>query len=151
MLLHRIQSDLKEAVRNQDAVRRGALRLVLTAIKDRQIQLRGEDGADDLDDEGILAILQRMVKQRQDSAGVYEDGGRAELAAREREEIRIIQEFLPNPLTAEESAAAVRDAISEVDATGIRDMGRVVEALRQRYPGRIDIPSACRDIRAALI
>ena len=151
MLLDQINSALKEAVRNKDVVRRGALRLVLTAVKDRQIQLRGEDGADELDDAGIAAILQRMIKQREDSANAFEKGNRAELAERERREIGIIREFLPTPLTEEEVAEAIRDAIESTKAKGIRDMGRVVAKLKATYPGRIDIARASRAIKAELI
>ena len=151
MLLDQINSALKEAVRNKDVVRRGALRLILTAVKDRQIQLRGEDGADELDDAGIAAILQRMIKQREDSADAFEKGNRAELAEREREEISIIREFLPTPLTEEEVAEAIRVAIESTKAKGIRDMGRVVAKLKATYPGRIDIARASRDVKAELI
>ena len=151
MLLDQINSALKDAVRSKDVVRRGALRLILTAVKDRQIQLRGEDGADELDDAGIAAILQRMVKQRQDSADAFAKGGREELAERERQEIIIIREFLPTPLTEEEVAIAIRAAIETTGAGGIRDMGRVVANLKATYPGRIDIAKASRAIKAALI
>ena len=151
MLLDQITSALKEAVRNKDVVRRGTMRLILTAVKDRQIQLRGEDGADELDDAGIAAILQRMIKQRQDSADAYEKGGRAELADRERQEIVIIREFLPTPLTEDEVVEAIRAAIRSTGAKGIRDMGRVVATLKAMYPGRIDIARASRAIKAALI
>ncbi len=151
MLLDQINSALKEAVRNKDVVRRGALRLILTAVKDRQIQLRGEDGADELDDAGIAAILQRMIKQREDSADAFEKGNRAELAEREREEIRIIREFLPTPLTEEEVSEAIRAAIESTGAKGIRDMGRVVAKLKAAYPGRIDIARASRGIKTELI
>ena len=151
MLLDQINSALKEAVRNKDVVRRGTLRLVLTAVKDRQIQLRSEDGADELDDAEIAVILQRMIKQRRDSADAYEKGGRAELAEQERQEIGIIREFLPKPLTEEEVADAIRAAIKATGAKGIRDMGRVVAELKATYPGRIDIARASRNIKAALI
>lgn len=151
MLLDQIRSDLTEAIRRKDTVRRGALRLILTAVQDRQIQLRGAEGADELSDADIASILQRMIKQRQDSADAYEQGGRTELAGQEREEIQIIREFLPTPLTEEEVAAAIREAIESTGARGIRDMGRVVASLKDRYPGRIDIARASRDIKSALI
>ncbi len=151
MLLDQINSALKDAVRNKDVVRRGALRLVLTAVKDRQIQLRGEEGSDELNDAEIAAILQRMIKQRRDSADAYEKGGRAELAERERQEIEVVREFLPTPLTGEEVEKAIRDAIEATGAEGIRDMGRVVAVLKRTYPGRIDVARASPAIKAALI
>ena len=150
MLLDQINSALTTAVRNKDVVRRATCRLILAAVRDRQIQLRGNDGADELDDAGVAALLQRMIRQREDSAQTYDGAGRAELAARERQEIAIIREFLPRPLTEEEVAEAVREAIRATGAGGIRDMGRVVARLKAAYPGRIDIARACRAIKAAL-
>ena len=97
-----------------------------------------------------MAVLARMVKQRQDSAKVYEAGGRADLAARELAEVRVIEEFLPKPLSAAETAAAIRAAIAATGATSIRDMGRVMAALRAEHAGRMDFGAVGPLVRAAL-
>lgn len=151
MLRQQIDDALKEATKKQDPLRRSTLRLVIAAIKDRQIQLRSEDGADELDDEGITALLARMIKQRRDSAQAYAKGGRDELADRERAEIGIIEEFLPRQLTEEEQARAIADAIASVGAQGIRDMGKVMAELKAAHAGRMDFAKVSAAVKAALI
>ena len=136
----RLSAALKEAMKSKDADRLSTLRLINAAIKDRDIALRGtgaEDGAQVGDDE-VLAILGRMVKQRQESARAYEEGGRLELAEKERAEVGVIEDFLPRQLDEKETAAAVDAAIAETGATGIRDMGRVMGALKAKYTGQMD-------------
>lgn len=137
-LREQITQDLKDAMKAKDATRLGTLRLINAAIKDRDITLRAE-GQDDgaLEDE-ILAILSKMVKQRQESASVYEDGGRLELAEKERAEIAVIESFLPTPLDAGEVDAAIAAAIAQSEATSLRDMGRVMGLLKDKYTGQMD-------------
>ena len=134
----RINDALKTAMRNKDAVRLSTLRLINAAIKDRDIALRGTDEEGETSDTDILAILGKMVKQRQESARAYEEGGRLELAEKELGEITIIEDFLPKQLTAEETQAAVDAAIASVGADSIRDMGKVMGELKGKYTGQMD-------------
>jgi uncharacterized protein YqeY len=137
-LRDKISAALKSAMKNKEAHRLSTLRLINAAIKDRDIAARGEGHPDGVDDTEILAILGKMVKQRHESARSYEEGGRLELAEQERSEIGVIEEFLPRPLDETEVEAAIVAAIAEVDASSIRDMGRVIGALKARYTGRMD-------------
>ncbi len=125
-------------MKEKNTRRTGTLRLVKAAINDRDIALRGK-GKDKADDEEILDILTKMVKQREESSRMYRDAGRGELEAQELEEIEIIREFLPQQLSAEEAAAAVKDAISETGAESLRDMGKVMGILKERYRGQLDM------------
>ena len=136
----RLSAALKDAMKAKEADRLSTLRLINAAIKDRDIALRGtgaEDGAV-VGEDDVLAILGRMVKQRQESARAYEEGGRLELAEKEMAEIKVIGEFLPRQLDEGETGAAVDAAIDETGATGIRDMGRVMAALKEKYTGQMD-------------
>lgn len=134
----KVNAALKDAMRAREAERLSTLRLINAAIKDRDIAARGDGGDGMVGDDVVLGILGRMVKQRQESARAYEEGGRLELAEKELAEIRVIEEFLPRQLTEEESAAAVTTAIAEVGASSIRDMGKVMAALKARYTGQMD-------------
>ncbi len=134
----RIGVALKDAMKSRDSARLSTLRLINAAIKDKDIALRGEGGDATVGDAEVLAILGRMVKQRQESVRAYEEGGRLELAEKEEAEIGVIGEFLPRPLAPDEVAAAIRAAIAETGATSIRDMGRVMAALKAKYTGQMD-------------
>ena len=142
-LRDKIYAALKDAIRAKEADRLSTLRLINAAIKDKDIALRGtaEDDAG-VGNDDILAIMGRMVKQRQESARAYEEGGRLELAAKELSEIKIIEEFLPKQLTEDESQAAVEAAIAEAGATSIRDMGKVMGLLKGKFTGRMDFGKA---------
>lgn len=133
-----INSSLKQAMRDRAASRLSTLRLIMAAIKDRDIAARGEGAEDGVGDDEILAILSRMVKQRQESARTYEEGGRLDLAERELGEITVIEEFLPRQLTQQEILAAIDAAITEIDASSIRDMGKIMGALKGQYTGQMD-------------
>ncbi|WP_417524540.1 GatB/YqeY domain-containing protein [Marinovum sp.] len=133
-----ITSALKQAMRDKDARRLSTLRLISAAIKDREIALRGSGEEETLGERDVLAILGKMVKQRQESARTYEEGGRLDLAERELAEIEVIEEFLPRKLDDKEVAAAVDAAVAEVGASSIRDMGKVMGALKARYTGQMD-------------
>lgn len=135
----RIVSGLKEATKTQDKPRLSTLRLINAAIKDREIALR--EAGNNVDDTEVLGILGKMVKQRQESVRAYEEGGRLDLAEREQAEIRVIEEYLPKRLSSDEVAKAVDKAIRAADATSIRDMGRVMGALKAEYMGRMDFGS----------
>lgn len=137
-LRERINLALKEAMKARAADRLSTLRLINAAIKDRDIAARmdGEEGI--VSDEMITALLGKMVKQRQESAKVYEQGNRADLAEKEIAEIAVIEEFLPRQLDEAEVEAAVTAAIAEAEATSLRDMGRVMGVLKGKYTGQMD-------------
>ena len=134
----KITEGIKTAMREKDAVRLSTLRLINAAVKDQDIAARATGNQDGVDDGEVLAILAKMVKQRHESARVYEEGGRLELAEQERAEIAVIEEYLPRQLTEDEVAAAVDHAITELGADSIRDMGRVMGALKGKYAGQMD-------------
>ncbi len=146
----RITTALKESTLAKDRLRTCTVRLMLAAIKDRDIALRSEDGADGLDDAGIMALLAKMVKQREESAATYETAGRMELAETERAEIGVIKDFLPKPLSADEVEAAIKKALAETRASSIRDMGKVMGVLKSQYAGRMDFGAAGGRVKAAL-
>ena len=152
-LRERIGEALKTAMREKDTLRLSTLRLIYAAIKDRDIAKRSEGG--DGGDAGvggaeILQILGKMVKQRQESARAYEEGGRVELAEKERAEIGVIEDFLPKQLSEDETAAAIEAAISETGADSIRDMGKVMGALKSKYTGQMDFGSVGPKVKAKL-
>ena len=149
MMRETITAAMKDALKARDAARTQTLRLISAAIKDREIALRGE-GKGEITDEDILGLLQKMVKQREESAAIYAQNARPELEAKERAEIAIIQEYLPKGLSEDEVEAAIRDAIAETGAEGVKDMGRVIGVLKGKYPGRIDFGAASRQVKAAL-
>ncbi|MEM9333030.1 MAG: GatB/YqeY domain-containing protein [Pseudomonadota bacterium] len=135
---NRISDSLKEAMKEKKTRRVSTLRLINAAINDRDIALRGK-GKDKADDEEILDILTKMVKQREESSRMYREAGRQELEAQEMEEMEIIREFLPKQLSPEEAEAAVADVISETGAESLRDMGKVMGLLKERYRGQLDM------------
>ena len=141
-LRDRVSAALKQAMKDRDAERLSTLRLINAAIKDRDIAARGEGREDGVDNAEVLAILGKMVKQRQESARAYEEGGRIDLAEREQTEIGYIEEFLPRQLTEDEVAKAIATAIAETGATSIRDMGKVMGALKSKYTGQMDFGAA---------
>lgn len=134
----RVNSALKQAMKDKAAARLSTLRLINAAIKDRDIAARGEGRDEGVSDAEVMAILGKMVKQRQESARVYEEGGRLDLSERELAEITVIEEFLPRQLTDEEVDAAIAAAIAAVGASSIRDMGKVMGELKARYTGQMD-------------
>ncbi|PTW51050.1 MULTISPECIES: GatB/YqeY domain-containing protein [Rhodovulum] len=146
----RISAALKAAMKDREADRLGTLRLINAAIKDRDIAARTEGGEDGVGEAEVLAILARMVKQRQESARAYEEGGRLDLAERERDEIGVIEDFLPRQLTEDEVDAAIGAAIVETQANSIRDMGRVMALLKAEYAGRMDFAAVGPAVRQRL-
>jgi len=146
----RLQAALKDAMRAKEAARLSTLRLINAAIKDRDIAVRGDGQDAGVSDADILGILGKMVRQRQESARAYEEGGRLELAEKELEEIRVIEKFLPRQLSAAEVDAAISAAVTEAGATGIRDMGKVMAVLKGKYTGQMDFGAVGARIKAML-
>ena len=134
----RLSDEIKTAMKAKDSLRLSTLRLINAAIKDRDIALRGENEDREMTDAEIMAVLAKMVKQRQESARAYEEGGRLELVERELEEIAVIEGFLPRQLTDAEVEAAIDAAIAELEASSIRDIGRVMNSLKAAYTGQMD-------------
>ena len=152
MLKEQINTALKTAMKAGDAkLRVSTLRLINAAIKDRDIAARAEDRCEGANDEEILAILTKMVKQREDSAKAFEDGGRPELAEQERAEIAVISEFLPRQLSEAEIKTAVTEVINEYDASGLKDMGKCMGALKERFSGAMDFGKAGKLMKDQLI
>jgi len=146
----RISDALKQAMKDKAADRLSTLRLINAAIKDKDIAARAEGQDDGVGDSEVLAILGKMAKQRMESARAYEEGGRLDLADRERAEIEVIEEFLPRQLTDEETDAAIAAAVSEVGATSIRDMGKVIGLLKSNYTGQMDFGKVGPTVKARL-
>ncbi|MEM8987472.1 MAG: GatB/YqeY domain-containing protein [Pseudomonadota bacterium] len=137
-----INDAMKTAMKEKDQVRLSTLRLVNAAIKDRDIAARSEDRCDGVTDEEILAVLTKMVKQRDESFKTYEEAGRLDLAEREQTESEIIKSFLPRQLSEDEIQQAVAGVVDELEADGLKDMGRCMGALKQRYAGSMDFGRA---------
>jgi len=144
-LKSRIQEDVKTAMRAHERERLATLRLVTAAIKQKEV-----DERIDLNDEQVLAVLDKMVKQRRESIDQYEKAGRDDLAAKEMAELNLIQTYLPEPLGEDELAALIRSTISEVGASGIRDMGPVMNALRGQVQGRADMKAVSQAVKEQL-
>jgi uncharacterized protein len=149
MLRERFTTEMKDAMRAGDKRRLGTVRLIQAALKDKDIELRGA-GKGPASDEEILALLQKMIKQRQESVAMYEQGGRPELAAQEREEAEIVQSFLPQQMDETETRAAIEAAIAETGASSMKDMGKVIGALRGKYAGRMDFGKASALVKQLL-
>jgi len=141
---------MKDAMREQDKMRLSTLRLISAAFKDREIQNRGTGKDNSLIESGMQEILAKMIKQRRESAETYEKGGRPELAATEVAEIEIIEEFLPRQLSLAEIEAAVSGVVKELDATGLKDMGRVMAVLKERHAGEMDFAKAGATVKKLL-
>ena len=150
MLREELNNALKLAMKSQDKSSIGTIRLVLASIKDQDIAARGDGNLDGISDSQILALLQTMVKQRNESARLYEDGGRNDLAEQEKKEIQIIRRFTPRQLADLEVELLVREIIKEVDLQGLKDMGIIMGLLKERYPGQIDLSKAGSVVRNIL-
>jgi len=150
MIREQIKAKLVEAMKSKNEKATATLRLINAAIKDKDIEARSKGNMDGIDDAGILSLLQTMIKQRRESIAMYEKGGRSDLVAAEQGEIDIIQTFLPKQLSDEEVKAAIQTLITETGATSVKDMGKVMGALKARYAGQIDMGKASGLIKAAL-
>lgn len=151
MLREKLNNDVKEAMKSREQERLTTLRLVVAAIKDREISERVQGVSEPLQDKDIIQILTKMVKQRDESARVYEEGGRLDLAERERREIALLQDYLPKQMTEEEIKEAIEDVIQEVSAESIKDLGKVMGALRDKYAGQMDFAIANRILKERLV
>lgn len=144
----KISQDLKDAMKAGDRAKVDALRLINAALKDKDIEARG--ASKHLSDDDILSLLQKMIKSRQESFDIYVKAGRQELADKEKGEIEVISAYLPQQLTEAETLDAVQAAIAEVGAASIKDMGKVVAALKAKFTGRMDFSKASAAVKAAL-
>ena len=146
----KISTALKQAVKAQDKRRMSTLRLISAAIKDRDIAARTKDQSDGVSNTEVLEILSKMIKQRRDSITMYEEAGRLELAAQEVEEIAIIEDFLPRQLAEDEIRNACEIAVNDIGARSLKDMGRVMGALKGAYAGQMDFGKASAVIKGLL-
>ncbi|CAK08898.1 GatB/YqeY domain-containing protein [Rhizobium johnstonii] len=149
MLRDQLATQLKEAMKAKNAERLSTVRLIQAAVKDRDIANRGT-GKEQASDDEILQILAKMVKQRDESAKIYEENSRPELAAKERAEIIVIQDFMPKQLSDSEVRANVSAIITETGAAGAKDMGKVMAALKERYAGQMDFAKASATVKELL-
>jgi len=150
MLREQIKSVLKEAMIAKNSHKVSTLRLIMAAIKDRDIAARVKDNPDGIKDDEVLSLMQSMVKQRRDSITMYENGGRLELAEQEAAEITIIEDFLPKQMGDDEIETVINSLIEELGAASLKDMGRTMAALRERYAGQMDFGKASGVIKARL-
>ncbi|MQP65167.1 GatB/YqeY domain-containing protein [Niveispirillum sp. SYP-B3756] len=151
MLRQTLNEALKDAMRAKDQRTVATVRLIIAALKDRDIAARGRGQMDGVDDAEILAMLQTMVKQRRESITMYEQGGRQELAQQEAEEITVIENFLPQQLDEAATREAIAALIAEIGATGVKDMGKVMAELRGRFAGQMDFTKASAIVREKLV
>jgi uncharacterized protein len=149
MLRDDINNAVKDAMRAKDERKLSTLRMVNSTIKNADIEARGQ-GKPPLSDAELLSVLQKMIKQRQEAVELYDKGGRAELAAQEREEIAIITGYLPKQMSEADVKAAISATIAETGAAGIKDMGKVIGALKTKYAGQMDFGKASGMVKAAL-
>ncbi|HUO98942.1 MAG TPA: GatB/YqeY domain-containing protein [Rhizomicrobium sp.] len=145
-----LNNAVKEAMKARDQKRLGCLRLVQANIKDKDIASRTEESREGISDDEILALFGKLIKSREDSIALYEKGGRPELAAAERDEIAIIREFMPKQMDEAETHAAIAAAIAETGAASLKDMGKVMAALKERYAGKMDFAKVGPAVKARL-
>jgi len=150
MLRSRISETLKAAMKAKETIPLATVRLIQAALKDRDIAARSKGNMDGIGDDEILSMLQSMIKQRRDSIEMYEKGGRPELADREAQEIDIIEGFLPAQMDDAAVDAALKSVIQELEAASMKDMGRVMAALKERYAGSMDFTKASALVKAKL-
>jgi len=150
MLRERLTATLKTSMKEKNQVAVSTLRLILTAVKDRDIAARSKGVDDGISDADILQVLQTMVRQRHDSIEMYKQGNRPELAAREAEEITVIEGFMPRQLGDAEIEVAIASVIEDTGASSIKDMGKAMGALRERFAGRMDFGEASAMLKAKL-
>lgn len=143
-----LNEELKTAMKAGDKLRVSTIRMINSGLKDKDIEARGHGRT--VSDDDILALLQKLMKSRAESAEIFEKAGRTDLSTKEREEIAIIQGFLPQPLSPAEAEAAIADAMAETGATSIKDMGKVIGLLKGKYAGRMDFGAVSAAVKAKL-
>ena len=141
-LREQFTESMKEAMKAKDSKRLGTIRMIQAAVKDKDIAARTETSREGISDDDILSLLGKMIKQREESAAVYIQGNRPELAQNERDEIEIIRTYMPKQMSAEEVLAAAKAAIAETGASSIKDMGKVMGVMKSRYAGQMDFGKA---------
>lgn len=149
MLREDLQNSLKEAMKNRDTQTVNAVRLIIAGQKEKDVEARGK-GQEKASDDVLLAMMQSMIKQRKESIKIYQDGNRPDLAEKEQSEIDVINRFLPKQLSAEEAEAAIKAIIAEVGAASIKDMGKVMGALKNKFAGQMDFGAASGIIKQLL-
>ena len=149
MLRDDLQNSLKEAMKQRDTKTVNAVRLIIAGQKEKDVEARGK-GLEKAGDDVLLAMMQTMIKQRNESVRIYKENGRDDLAAKELDEIEVISRFLPKQMSTEEIEAAVKDAVAQTGATGIKDMGKVMGALKGKYAGQMDFGAASAVIKKIL-
>ncbi len=151
MLRTELNEAMKTAMRAKDTAGLGTIRLILAALKDRDIAARSKGNYDGIPEDEILQMFNSMIKQRRESITLYEQGGRCELAQKEQEEIVVIQRFMPKQMDEAEVLAAVKGAIASADAKGLKDMGRVMAVLKEKYAGQMDFTHASATVKQNLV
>ena len=149
-LRQRLNDELKQAMKAADKLKVSTLRLVNAAIKERDIENRTAGPDSGVGDPQILEVMNKMIKQRHDSLAAYEQAGRQDLAEQERGEIAIIRSFMPEPLGPDDTKAAIEEAIAATGAASVKDMGKVIARLKERYTGRMDFATVGPAVRAKL-
>jgi len=149
-LREKLTDAMKEAMKAKDTKRLATVRMILAALKDRDIAARSEASRELVPDDDILTLLAKMVKQREESAAVYIQGGRPELAQNEQDEIAVIRSFMPKQMEEADAKAAIAAVVAELGATSVKDMGKVMGALKERYAGQMDFGRASGQVKEAL-
>ena len=151
MLRYRLSEALKDAILAKDKRSSSTIRLILAAVKDRDITLRGIGGGEAISDDDIFGLLQTMVRQRHESIALFEKGGRKDLADRERAEIEVVYRFMPEQLDDKEITSATKQVIEDLEASGLKDMGRVMGELKSKYTGQMDFGKASAVAKELLV
>ena len=151
MLRNELNSAMKDALKKNEQKTLSTIRLILAALKDRDIVARGKGNSDGISDEEVLSMLQSMIKQRRDSIAMYEQAGRCDLAEGEEAEIGVITSFMPKQLSDEEINACVKEAIVKLNACSLKDMGKIMSYLKERYLGRMDFGKASSLVKENLV
>lgn len=147
----RLSEELKQSLQARAEIKTATVRLILAALKDRDISARSKGNNEGISDDDILSLLQTMIKQRNESVKMYQEGGRPELAAREQAEIGVIEDFLPKQLSEAEIEKVVRETIEKSEATTVKDMGRVMALLKAEYAGQMDFSKASLCVKKELL
>lgn len=150
MLRHELSDALKAAQKEKDQLAVNTIRLILAALKDRDIAARSKGNQDGISDDELLQMLQSMIKQRNESIQQYEKAGRDDLVKQEEDEIKVIERFLPEQMSEGEIESAAKDAISEADAQSLKDMGKVMGLLKEKYAGQMDFSKASQVVKSQL-
>jgi hypothetical protein len=150
LLRNRFKNDLLSAMKSKDTIKVSTLRLILAAIKDRDLESRSKGTGDEVSDSVVLEILSKMVKQRVETSKVYEGAGRFELADTEKKETNVINDYMPKMLTVDELDKVIDDAIDHIKATSLRDLGKVISKIKEDYSGRCDFADVSQMIRERL-